>query len=224
MKNIKELLEAVAAISWPFIVILLILLFRSELSLFLKSARTRKFSIKIGNQELTMEEANKQQQTIITDLQAQVVEIKKRIGAAVLPVPPELPPPTALAPIRSVLWIDDSPKNNSYSAQQLTDKGVNVDLALSTSDGLRLFGGKAYGAVISDMGRTEDGKYKPTAGLELLRQIRGSNKTIPFIISTTSRGVSEHREEAIRLGATAITSSPTEVFGILQTVFKDIRA
>jgi CheY-like chemotaxis protein len=216
MTEIAKLLEGLAAVAWPAIVILLVLLFRPAVAALIESARSRKFTLKIGGQELSMEEASEQQRTLIADLQAQVLEIKKRIEASVLPLSPETIRPTTHASAGFALWVDDHPKNNSYFVQQLTDKGVNVDLALSTSEGLRLFGKKAYDVVISDMGRTEDGTYKPTAGVELLRQIREENKTVPFIIFCTSRGAKEHRETAMSLGVSAITSSPTEMFGILQ--------
>jgi CheY-like chemotaxis protein len=221
MTDVSKLLEGLAAVAWPAIIILLIFLFRPAISALIESAKSRKFTLKFGGQELSMEEANEQQRTLIADLQTQVLEIKKRIEVSVLPLPPEATRSAAPTSARFVLWVDDNPKNNSFFVQQLTDRGINVDLALSTSEGLRLFGKKAYGAVISDMGRTEDGKYNPTAGIELLRQIREGNKTLPFIIFCTSRGVTEHRQEAMSLRATGITSSGTEMSGILQAVFQE---
>jgi len=193
-------------------------MFRPALAGLIESAKSRKFTLKLGGQELTMEEASEQQRQLIADLQAQVLEIKKSLEGIARPAPaaPEkaaLKMPPAVA---SVLWVDDQPKNNSYFVQQLVDRGVNVELALSTAEGLRMFDKKTYGVVISDMGRTEDGIYKPTAGLELLKVIRERNKTIPFIIYSSSRGGREHREAAIKLGATTLTTSPTEMVGLLQ--------
>jgi len=174
--------------------------------------------LKLGGQELTMEEASEQQRKLIADLQAQVLEIKRSLEGV---APPALAAPEKAAlkmppAVASVLWVDDQPKNNSYFVQQLVDRGVNVELAMSTAEGLRMFDKKTYGVVISDMGRTEDGTYKPTAGLELLKVIRERNKTIPFIIYSSSRGGGEHREAAIKLGATTLTTSPTEMVGLLQ--------
>jgi CheY-like chemotaxis protein len=193
-------------------------MFRPAIAGLIESAKSRKFTLKLGGQELTMEEASEQQRKLIADLQAQVLEIKKSLEGIARPAPaaPEKAalkmPPT----VASVLWVDDQPKNNSYFVQQLVDRGVNVELALSTAEGLRMFDKKTYGVVISDMGRTEDGIYKPTAGLELLKVIRERNKTIPFIIYSSSRGGREHREAAIKLGATTLTTSPTEMVGLLQ--------
>lgn len=218
MSDIAQLLEAIGVLAWPAIIILLILMFRPAIAGLIESAKSRKFTLKLGGQELTMEEASEQQRKLIADLQAQVLEIKKSLEGIARPAPaaPEkaaLKMPPAVA---SVLWVDDQPKNNSYFVQQLVDRGVSVELALSTAEGLRMFDKKTYGVVISDMGRTEDGIYKPTAGLELLKVIRERNKTIPFIIYSSSRGGREHREAAIKLGATTLTTSPTEMVGLLQ--------
>ncbi len=218
MSDIAQLLEAIGVVAWPAIIVLLILMFRPAIAGLIESAKSRKFTLKLGGQELTMEEASEQQRKLIADLQARVLEIKRSLEGVAPPAPtaPEketLKMPSAVA---SVLWVDDQPKNNSYFVQQLVDRGVNVELALSTAEGLRMFDKKTYGVVISDMGRTEDGIYKPTAGLELLKVIRERNKTIPFIIYSSSRGGREHREAAIKLGATTLTTSPTEMVGLLQ--------
>ncbi len=52
-------------------------------------------------------------------LQTKIADLQKRIEALVLPseVVPESPkePPLSVArPVRSILWVDDNPKNNSY--------------------------------------------------------------------------------------------------------------
>lgn len=219
--DISKLLEGIAAVAWPAVIILLILLFRPAISALIESARSRKFTLKLGGQELTMEEANEQHGNLIADLQSQVLEIKTRLAAPGVPTTPETTRIAKPDRARSVLWVDDHPKNNSYFVQQLTDKGINVDLALSTSGALRMFTKKVYGAVISDMGRTEGGQYKPSAGIELLSQIREEDKSIPFILFCTSRGVAEHRREAINLGASGITSSGTEMSGMLRGVFQE---
>ena len=226
MADVAQLVESVASIAWPAIIVLLIFLFRPAVAALIESARSRKFTLRLGAQELTMEEASQQQQTLIADLQSQILEIRKQIeaGGEPLTVVPEWSKGTASTPTKSILWVDDQPKNNSYFVQQLSEKGVAVDLAMSTADGLRSFDNKGYGAVISDLGRTEDGTYKETAGLELLQKIRVRDKNIPFIIFCSSRGARKHREEAIALGSTAITSSPTEMSGILRATTGDNEA
>jgi hypothetical protein len=57
MTELKNILEGVAALLWPLIVIAIFYQFRPLLSPIIESAKTRKFTLKIGGQELTMEEA-----------------------------------------------------------------------------------------------------------------------------------------------------------------------
>lgn len=221
MSEVAKLLEGIAVLAWPVIVILVILRFKPAIAALIESAKSRKFTLKIGGQELSMEEASQQQRNLIADLQAQVMEIKRQIEPQMqfAKESPVIARSAERALSHSVLWVDDNPKNNSYFVQQLRDKGVTVDLALSTAEGLRLFAGKTYGVVISDLGRTENGAYKPTAGIELLKEVRAINKKLPFVIFCSSRGVRGYRDEAMSYGATAITSSPTEMSGILEGAF-----
>lgn len=80
MDGIQRLLQAVAVLLWPLIVLFIIILFRPAVSAIVESARSRKFTLKIGGQELTMEEANANQRSLIADLQDQVSEIKKEFA------------------------------------------------------------------------------------------------------------------------------------------------
>jgi hypothetical protein len=69
MADIKELLEAVAALLWPFITIVILYLFRPAIAAIIESAKSRKFSIKIFGQELTMEQAFGQVESRVRALQ-----------------------------------------------------------------------------------------------------------------------------------------------------------
>jgi CheY-like chemotaxis protein len=217
METFTKLLEAIATLAWPGIVIAIIVIFRPAVAAIIESARSRKFTLKVGGQELTMDEASEQQRSLIADLQTQLVEVRKRLETVVpeaLPAvnaAPALPAP----PAARMLWVDDFPKNNSYFVEQLTNLGIKVDLALTTSEGLSLFGRRKYSCVISDMGRHEDDAENSDAGLDLLKAIRERDAQIPFLIFCSSRGVREHGAEARRLGVTGITSSPTELSGFL---------
>ena len=64
MTDFAKLLEGIAAFAWPVIIVLLILIFRRAVVSLIESARSRKFTLKIGGQELTMEEVNQQQQNL----------------------------------------------------------------------------------------------------------------------------------------------------------------
>jgi CheY-like chemotaxis protein len=217
MDTFIKLLEVLAKLSWPGIVIGVILMFRPAVASIIESARSRKFTLKVGGQELTMEEVNEQQSGLIADLQNQLVEIRKRLEKSSIDVVHKstlVDKNAAPSPAR-ILWVDDYPKNNSYFVEQLTKLGVKVDLALTTSEGVSMFARRKYRMIISDMGRREDGVERNKAGIELLKEIRTKNSTIPFVIYCSNRGVHQHGMEAKQLGVTGITSSPTELSGFL---------
>jgi len=213
MEGATTLIAAVSALLWPVIVIGALAIFRSPMKELILSAKSRKFTIKIGGQELTMDEATEQQAKLIGDLQSQITEIRALL-ARTNPVEVRAQPAFSGPQVRelsSVLWVDDEPKNNSYFVEELGRLGVRVDLARTTSEGLSKAGNRRYSVIISDMGRREDGKDNFRAGLDFLKTVRETDSDIPFIIFCSSRGVREHQEEAMRLGANGITASATEL-------------
>lgn len=260
MDALAELLKALATLLWPAIVIGMVWMFRPAIASLIESAKSREFSIEIGGQKLSVKEASEQQRTLIADLQAELVVLKRRLDAgasSTRPLPPPLEPhaivlperpspsapslegipsatragapralpatPTRPAPaqeqaerIASVLWVDDNPKNNSFFIEQLENAGVRVDLALSTQDGLRKFHKHRYSVVLSDMGRYEDGGNNPHAGLNLVKAVRAADPAVPLFIFCSARAAEQYGPEALRLGATSVNSSSTELYAALK--------
>jgi CheY-like chemotaxis protein len=218
MESATKLIEAISTWLWPAIFLTFLMVFRAPLKEVIASARSRRFSVEIAGQKLSMEEVSEQQRNLIADLQAQIAEIRKAIDA---PPQDDMQPEAdiqneAVAAARppllsSVLWVDDTPKNNSFFVEELQKLSVRVDLAETTSDGLALFRAGHYGAVISDIGHL----LAPRAGLDLLQAVREIDRQVPFFIFCSARGARIHREEALRLGVTGITSSPTELYAML---------
>ncbi len=231
MDAAQKLIQAFATLLWPLIVVALLFLFRPAVAAIIDSARSRKFTLKIGGQELTMEEANQVQQKLIADLQIQVSDIQQKLtdylpaahlvtsapSASATLIPSTYSPPPAAGSSRgfSLLWVDDNPKNNSYFIQQLLEQNVRVDLARSTVDGLARFEKQHYDCIVSDMGRVEEGKFNPTAGLDLLQAVRIKSPSVLFVIFSSSRALATHSKTARDLGANLLTSSPTELTGML---------
>lgn len=219
MKSTAVLISAIAGLLWPLIAIGTLMTFRRSFLELLRSAKLRKFTLKIGGQELSMDEANEQQRVLIQDLQSKIVQIESRIEAvgssALAPSKTELAQREP-ADLSRVLWVDDEPKNNSYFVDTLNKLNVQVDLAGSTADGLIKFNNEQYDIVISDMGRREGGRYNRRAGLDLLRVIREKSAETPFFIFCSTRSAHENRDEAMRMGASGITSSATELYSLLK--------
>lgn len=218
MTGLHDILHGVAALLWPMIVVIIILLFRPAVTAIIESARSRRFTLKIGGQELTMEEVNEQHLSIIADLHSEVSALRESVHTQ-LPEPPAVQA-EAVRPDadkeRAVLWVDDNPKNNSFLVQQLIVAGVSVDLAFSTAEATALLSKRHYSVVISDMGRMEGSTYNPKAGLDFLRAINAKDSDIRFLIYCSRKKAIEFGEEARALGATHITGSSTQLAGILK--------
>lgn len=109
---------------------------------------------------------------------------------------------------RSVLWVDDHPENNAMLAESWRRDGADVVIARSTGEALRLLGGRAFGLVISDMGRRESDVDVPDAGLRLLAKIRATNPGVPFVLYGN---VGPYAEDARAAEATLVTDSTFEL-------------
>jgi CheY-like chemotaxis protein len=217
---LAKVIESFSSLLWPIMVIIFFVAFRKAVEEVIRSARNRKFTIEVAGQKLSMEEASEQQRQLIADLQAQIAEIRKSPGGAALAdtrqvsesdVQAEAVPPQPPLKLRSLLWVDDTPRNNSYFIEELERLGVRVDLAETTSEALELLQATRYSAVVSDMARS----FAPKAGLELLRAVRKLDPALPFFIYCGARSVRNYRDEALSLGATGITASASELYAML---------
>lgn len=218
MENIGQILQGLASLAWPVIVIIILFGFRSSVTALLESARARKFTIKVAGNELTMEEASEQQRALISDLQKQIVDIQKSIEAVrgTQPVSEAVVEERKAAAANTILWVDDKPRNNAFLIESLTEQGISVTTAQSTAEALAMFTNKKFDRIISDMGRYEEGRFNAVAGLELTRQIRAADRRIPIVIYTSIRSAQEQRQAAIDAGVTEITASPTVLLNALQ--------
>lgn len=216
MEELAKLIEAITPVLWLLLVVFVIFKFAPAVKEIIESAKWRKFTLKIGGQELTMEELTEQQSKLLLDLQAQFEALR----AQVLPKKNQIEKAVETAtqtpvPRKAVLWVDDNPKNNGLLVQMLRDKEIAVDIALSTQEATQRFESERYGAVVSDMGREESGQYRPDAGITFLKKVRERDTQIPFIVYCSTQKAREYREQALRLGATDVTSSPADVSGAL---------
>jgi CheY-like chemotaxis protein len=207
-----ELLSAVADVAWPLIVLLgLLLLYRPVARLLRSGSEREEVTIEVGGQRLSLGKFREQQNETVLDLRRQIDDLRRHITGA----PPAAP--AGSGPSRaSVLWVDDRPENNALLIDQLMGVGVRVDTARTTAEGLAMAARKDYGAVITDMGRDEDGQHLPLAGLDLVRQLRAAGVRTPVLMFTSSRAVRQHGEEARAAGAQAITSSAVDLVAFLR--------
>ncbi len=239
MENVSQLIDSLAKILWPIIVVFILFSFRKNIQALIKSGESRKFSVKIGDMEVSMDELSKQQGDMIKDLQARINSMQKEMELIKQPVakdagqpdPPEAgeagPDVGAMAfgigvdtdpfddDISSILWVDDNPINNAFLIDSLKYQGVQVTNALSTQEGLEHFNRGSFDCIITDLSRKEGGLIaNKQAGFELIRAIREQNQEIPIYIYTAKVDESL-RQKARGAGATGLTSSPSELLQML---------
>jgi CheY-like chemotaxis protein len=221
MENLAAIIQSIASLVWPLIIIIVLYGFRSNIKDLIESAKSRKFTVKVAGNELTMEEASEKQRSLIADLQKQLGELQTKVDTHFHGQPTSPPIEQAKSAekqseaARLILWADDNPKNNSFLIQNLQDQGIHVVTALSTKEALDKMRSANFDRVITDMGRNEDGRFNPIAGLELTKMIRKTNATIPIYVYTSRRGMQEQLA-AKEAGVTSVTTSPSNLLNMLQ--------
>jgi CheY-like chemotaxis protein len=187
--------------------------------------RTRAFTVKVGGVELSVEDATEQLRRQVADLQTHMATELAERGEPAPSGPPASPGAAADAaagPVAgqdraTILWVDDTPDDNALELAKLRDDGLEVLLARSTAEAMDVLSlRRGIRAVITDLGRSEDGEFRSHAGLALLRQLREAEQDQPVLVYTSARRVDLDRQDALDAGATAVTASPTELFAALR--------
>ena len=220
-----DTVAAFAALLWPLLFLIILLVMRRPLVAVVRSAEQREWTVEIGGQKINMGQLSDQQNLAIADLQAQISALHQRIAelgdaGAVVAGPGWEPADESRADTvpHTVLWVDDYPSNNALIVEQLQRNGIRVDIALSTAEGLAKLGERRYGAVLSDMGRYENDTSVSDAGIKLLRAVRETHPTVPFLIYCGARAAAHFHDEALAAGADVITASPTELSDRLRSL------
>jgi CheY-like chemotaxis protein len=229
-----RIIEAIGSLLWPLLVAVLLIRVIPHIPGVVadlrRAMRTRAFTVKIGGVELSVEEAAEQLRRQVADLQTHMADqLAERppAGPPGPPVPPGSPGagaeaaagPAADQVRPTVLWVDDNPEANTLELAKLRDDGVEVLVARSTAEAMDVLSlRRGVGAIVTDMGRTEDGEFRSHAGLALLRQLHEAEQSQPVLVYTSTRRVELDRQDALDAGAATVTSSPTELFAALRRV------
>jgi CheY-like chemotaxis protein len=102
-----------------------------------------------------------------------------------------------------ILWVDDQPDVNVAEAIMLTSAGQSIVTATSTDTAMKHIQRWPWDVVITDLTRGEDER----AGLQLIDWLKGARRLkTPVFVYTANPG--DRREEAIRLGAAGVFTTP----------------
>ncbi len=210
-----DLLEALSGYAWP--VVLGVIVWRL-LPTIREVINSRGFTIKAGSTEITVQQASDQMLDRVEDLREQLSALKAQVGGAGGGATREIAPAASgVERLRRVLWVDDHPENNAYEVEALQRKGVAVALARSTAEGLRAASDELFDAIVTDMGRKEDGRDRPDAGMELIEELREREVPAPVVVYASAQAVHRTRERFEGAGAQG-TASATELLEMLGTL------
>jgi CheY-like chemotaxis protein len=210
------LLSAIADLLWPITALILLVVIYRPVSRMIGQISHRGGTIKIGEFELSLPEIAQQQQVSISDLQAQVAELKKTFETNSAAVGTK----SIIAETKSVttrggkriLWVDDHPENNGSLQAALADQGFEIQNALTTESAFQLFAPSIFDFIISDMQRGMD----RSAGLNLARSIKQKDPAQKFAIycgvDNAKRLAGREQENNVDL----ITASPIELMSYLK--------
>ncbi len=205
---------AIEALVWPAIVVGVLIAFRVELRMTVESLGRRRWSLSVGGTEVSMEELNEQQTTMVSDLSARVGELEERV--AQVKAEPEQRESRATG--LSILWVDDRPHETLMLRSALKRQGHMIVAASSTDEALARLQHQAANLVITNVGREEAGVFVADAAGALVNTMRQRNVDTPIVVYAKPSEVRANYSMLTNLDGVTVTSSPTAIWRELAKV------
>jgi CheY-like chemotaxis protein len=213
----SEIITSVSHYLWPLLAALVVW---KLLPVIREVLRTRSYKITVGGLSVDVQTASEAMQKQIADLQNQVAQLNDKATAG----PKQGDTPAGMISFepfpasRRLLWVDDNPDNNVYEIQSLEEKDIAVTTVTSTDEALSELGRRTYDAVITDMGRKENGSFNGQAGLDLITVVHKKYPLVGLYVFTTDRVVRTSQRELLDAGATGVTSSSVQLLAMLRVI------
>jgi CheY-like chemotaxis protein len=224
--SVSHLLEALAKVAWPVMVLGLFIWLGPEIKAFVKNMQDAKISVgdvsisattkaatDVAKAELARNPApaNSNPNVAVTTFANSFLAASQTINST-------LSRGNNFNGAR-ILWVDDNPSNNAFLQNAMQSLGASVTDSLSTDEALARAGNQAFDVIISDMGRPEGGR----AGFDLLQKLRARGVNVPFIIYS-SRGDDQAVQDAKTAGAFGATNSPNELMRLVAQALSGVRS
>jgi PleD family two-component response regulator len=171
-------------------------------------------NIEVGGAKISVQHAAEDIRKLINDLQDRLNAIEGRM------VPQdgnEVAKISSVSHANKLLWVDDRPDANVYERARAKDAGYEVLQAASTAAALRVLSSEGpVRIIVTDMARVEaGGEYNTTAGLELIRNLRGANDMTPVVVYSSQRSLAPVLEELQKIPDVSYTTSPTGLINLI---------
>jgi CheY-like chemotaxis protein len=217
----SEAVDLLTGLAWPVLVGLVVWKLLPSIRRVIDS---RGFTIHAGGMEISVQEASQALGERLEDLREQLSALRAEVehgasGAALESAPVTAaasPIATGLAGLAAVLWVDDYPENNAFEVETLRRKDVRVLQAGSTDEGVRMLDDHPeIAALITDMGRKENGRVHDEAGVDLIELALARRPELPVLVYASAPAIARSGEKARAAGARIATASATELLDAL---------
>lgn len=211
-QNVVDLVEA---LSWPLLVLVLVLYLGPPLREAIRRLRELSFKAGPGGIEasgkaeaavLVAAAVGKGQHAVAQPGEAPIAELSEKVHETIDVAFDERGASRVAG--QRILWVDDKPQNNAYERKALEAMGLRIDLADSTEAALDRLRRRDYDLVISDMKRGGDVQ----AGLKLLAAASQEAPGLPVVVYSLSTAL---HEQALAHGAKGATASTDELFDLV---------
>lgn len=209
-----EFWSAIASLAWPCVAGFALFKLHPIIASLIKREN---MTLKVAGMEISVREATESFGKQITDLQQKLAEIENKSAFKIQET--KMDTSENKSPKnRSLLWVDDFPSNNAFIIDKLNEQGIIVQLSLSTEDAINRIRNEKYTAIITDLGRKENGVTNQFAGLELINKLRDQGDSTPVLVFAGARGM-ENAERLIAAGAETVADSGVRVLGFIEKHF-----
>jgi PleD family two-component response regulator len=206
-------IEAITSLAWPLITLLVVILLFPYVKKMLVKGN---LSIKVGNMELSIQQAATQLTKNVLDLEKKMMDLKCELDEATNKK-------TTISPAAkkkewSVLWVTENHKSHAFEIAYLERDGVDVIKATSTKEAIEILKEEAgsIDAIITGMNRKENNVENPKAGLELVKKVKKLGYPIEVFVMCSPENVKQYYDQLKSAGAKNATSSPLELFSFLK--------
>jgi CheY-like chemotaxis protein len=209
----SNILSSIAQLLWPVVVAVLVIFLLPVIRRRIKDSDS--LNVEVGGVKISVQRAAEDIRKLINDLQDRLNAIEGQTTTRDTKETTEISPPLSRG--NKILWVDDRPDANVYERARAKDAGYGIVEAESTVDAMQALASKGpVELVITDMARLEaGGNYNPSAGLDLIRNLRETNDSTPIVVYSSRRSLAPVLSELQKLPNVFYTTSPTELINMI---------